>query len=210
MTKVRVLLIDDHALFREGVRSILRYYDDVEVVGEAASGAEAIAQVGTLRPDIVVMDIAMPGMNGVEATRVIREQYPDTRVLILSQYDDPNYVTAAVKSGASGYMLKQAAGADLVTALRSIARGEVFLHPAVSAAMVREIRGDSVTLTPRESEILHLVVKGQTSAEIAALLCLSPYTVDWHRSNLMQKTGAHNVAELIRRSRDLRLLAEND
>lgn len=148
MTKVRVLLIDDHALFREGLRSILRYYDDVEVVGEAASGAEAIAQVGTLRPDIVVMDIAMPGMNGVEATRVIREQYPDTRVLVLSQYNDPNYVTAAVKSGASGYMLKQAAGADLVTALRAIASGEVFLHPAVSAAMVREIRGDSVTLTP--------------------------------------------------------------
>jgi two-component system response regulator NreC len=210
MSKIRVLLVDDHALFREGLRAILRYYDDIEVVGEASSGVEAAAQVGILRPDIVVMDIAMPGMNGMDATRVIRERYPDTQVLVLSQHKDPNYVTAVVKSGASGYVLKQAAGADLIAALRSIARGEVFLHPAVSAAMVREIRGDSVTLTPRESEILHLIVKGQTSAEIAALLCLSPYTVDWHRSNLMQKTGARNVAELIRRSRDLGTLAEND
>lgn len=210
MAKIRVLLADDHTIFREGLRAILRYYEDVEVVGEASDGAEAVAKVGEAQPHVVVMDVAMPGMNGIEATRVIRHRYPATQVLILSQYSDPDYVSALVKNGASGYILKQSAGADLIAALRALARGEVFLHPAAAAAMVQEIRRDQEPITPREREVLQGIVNGQTSAQIAELLFLSVNTVDWHRTNLMHKAGAHNIAQLIDFARRNRMVQTDD
>jgi two-component system nitrate/nitrite response regulator NarL len=204
--KLRVLLVDDHTIVREGLRAILRYYDNVEIVGEAADGAEAVTKADDLHPDVVIIDIAMPRMNGIQATRLIRERFPGTRVIILSQHPDREYVTSALKAGASGYVLKHAAGADLIAALRCVARGEVFVHPSVSSAIAEEIRGDAVTLTPREREVLQLISDGHTSAQIAASLHLSVNTVNWHRTNLMTKVGAHNVAELIRYAQQNRLI----
>jgi DNA-binding NarL/FixJ family response regulator len=198
MGKIRVFLVDDHALMCEGLRALLSYYSDVEVVGDVRDGAQAIAQVGQLRPDVVLMDIAMPGMNGIDATRVICEKYPDTRVLIVTQHDDRQYVVPLLQAGASGYILKRALGSDLVSALRAVARGETYLHPDVSAALVEEVRYPTESLTPREQEILEHIVRGETNSQIADNLSLSVKTVEWHRSNLMSKLDAHNAAELVR------------
>ena len=131
MPKIRVLLVDDHTILRVGLRSFLGYYDDIEVVGEANDGAAAAALVKELQPDVVLMDIAMPGVNGIQATRLIREQYPETKVLILSQYEDSQYVLPLLRAGASGYILKDALGTDLLNALRGVARGETFLGPSI-------------------------------------------------------------------------------
>lgn len=198
MQKIRVLLADDHAILREGIRHMLQYCDDIEIVGEARDGGEALERVGELQPNVVVMDIAMPGLNGIEATRLIRQQYPGTGVLVLSQYDDRQYVVSLLKEGASGYIPKHALGADLVAAIRAVARGEVFLYPPLAAIAVEEMRGHSKLLTHRETGILNLIVQGQTSTQIAVSLGLSVNTVEWHRANLMTKLDAHNVAELIR------------
>lgn len=198
MAEVRVLIVDDHTIVREGLRAILAYHQEVEVVGEASNGVEAIARVAELHPDVVVIDIAMPGMNGIEATRLIRERHPSTAVVVLSQHSDREYVTSALRAGASGYVLKDAAGADLITALRCTARGQAFVDPSVSAAIAEEIRGDALSLTPREREILKLIADGLTSRQIAGSLHLSVNTVNWHRTNIMNKAGTHNVAELIR------------
>lgn len=210
MRKIRVLLADDHTILREGIRHMLQYCDDIQIVGEAQDGAEAVQRVGELRPDIVVMDIAMPGLNGIEATRLIRERHPATQVLVLSQYDDRQYVVSLLKAGASGYIPKHALGADMIAALRAVARGEVFLYPPLSKLVLQEIRGEETLLTPREREILKLVVAGQTSAQIALNLGLSANTVEWHRANLMNKLGAHNVAELIRRAQQQGLIDAED
>lgn len=210
MRKIRVLLVDDHAILREGIRHMLQYCDDIEIVGEAQDGAEAVQRVGELRPDIVVMDIAMPGLNGIEATRLIRERHPSTQVLVLSQYDDRQYVVSLLKAGASGYIPKHALGADMIAALRAVARGEVFLYPPLSKLVLQEIRGEVKLLTHREREILKLVVDGQTSAQIASDLGLSANTVEWHRANLMSKLGVHNVAELIRRVQQQGLIDAED
>jgi two-component system response regulator NreC len=198
MSEIRVLLADDHAILSEGLRALLNHYDDVEVVGEARDGNEALARVAELRPDVVLMDIAMPGMNGIEATRLIREQHPHTRVLVLSQHGERQYVLALLQAGASGYLLKRALGSDLIGAVRTVARGETYLHPAVSTVLVEEMRHRSEPLTPREQEILQHIVRGQTSPQIAAGLSLSVKTVEWHRSNLMSKLNVHNTAELVR------------
>jgi len=198
MRKTRVLLADDHAILREGIRHMLQYCEDIQVVGEAGDGAEALRQTEELQPDIVVMDIAMPGMNGIEATRLICEKCPDTRVLALSQHDDRQYVVALLRAGARGYIPKHALGADMIAAVRAVARGEVFLYPSLAAAAVEEIRGESRLLTPRESEILKLIVEGQTSPQIARELNLSTNTVEWHRANLMSKLQARNAVELVR------------
>jgi DNA-binding NarL/FixJ family response regulator len=195
--KVRVLLADDHAILTEGLHALLSYYDDVEVVGEARDGAEAVARVGELRPDVVLMDIAMPGMSGIEATRLIREQCPQTRVLVLSQHGERQYVLALLQAGASGYILKRALGSELITALRTVASGEVFLCPSVSTTVAEEMYRPGESLTPRELEILQHIVRGETSPQIAAGLALSVKTVEWHRNNLMSKLGVHNAAELV-------------
>ena len=205
MPKIRVLLVDDHTILRVGLRSFLGYYDDIEVVGEANDGAAAAALVKELQPDVVLMDIAMPGVNGIQATRLIREQYPETKVLILSQYEDSQYVLPLLRAGASGYILKDALGTDLLNALRGVARGETFLGPSIVKVLAEEVRhpgeGKEATiesLTPRERQILRLIAQGQTNAQIAEVLSISVNTVEWHRANVMNKLGAHTVVDLVR------------
>jgi DNA-binding NarL/FixJ family response regulator len=205
VTKIRVLLADDHAILREGVRALLGYFPDVEVVGEAQDGAEAVSLVAELQPDIVLMDIAMPGMNGIEATGLIHQQHPNTRVLILTQHEDWRYVLPLLQAGASGYVLKRAVGADLISALRTVSRGETFLYPAVATVIVEEIHRQAESpapateaLTPREKEILVHVAQGETGPQTAAALSLSVKTVEWHRANLMNKLDAHTTADLVR------------
>jgi two-component system, NarL family, response regulator NreC len=205
MSKTRVLIVDDHAILREGLRALLSYYDDVEVVGEAQDGAESLARVRELLPDVVLMDIAMPGMNGLEATRQIRDQFPQTRVLVLTQHEDPQYVMPLLHAGASGFVTKRALGTDLINAVRVVAQGETFLYPTAATAVVEEMRRRSEgaanapeSLTPRELEILKHIVDGQTNAQIAVALSISIKTVEWHRANLMSKLDVHSVADLVR------------
>ncbi|MGE5262518.1 MAG: response regulator [Acidobacteriota bacterium] len=216
MPKTRVLLVDDHAILREGLRALLSYYDDIQVVGEAADGAESVTRAGELQPDIILMDIAMPGMNGLEATREIRTRFPETRVLILTQHEDPQYVLPLLQAGASGFVSKRALGTDLITALRVVARGETFLYPTAATMVVEEIRRrreetavSPDSLTPRELEILQHIVAGQTNAQIAADLSISIKTVEWHRSNLMSKLDVHSIADLVRYAMEHEL-AEKD
>lgn len=202
---IRILLVDDHAILREGLRALLSYYPDVEVVGEAEDGLQAIEYVESLSPDIVLMDIAMPGMNGLEATRRIRQKHPNAHVLILTQYEDQPYVLNLLRAGVSGYVLKRALGVDLINALRAVARGESFLYPPVATTVLEQLRQsdmgaiqDVKTLTSREQEILHRVASGETSRQIALALNISVKTVEWHRSNLMSKLDVRSVAELVR------------
>jgi DNA-binding NarL/FixJ family response regulator len=202
MSKVRVLLTDDHAILRVGLRAFLERFEDVEVVGEAQDGAEALKCVQELHPDIVLMDIAMPGMNGLQATRQIREQYPETRVLILTQHEDHQYVMPLLQAGASGYVLKRALGTDLISALREVARGGTFLYPSVATTVLEQVQRPksqgTTALTPRETEVLKHIARGESNPQIAAALSLSVKTVDWHRTNLMSKLDLHSVADLVR------------
>ncbi|HOQ97933.1 MAG TPA: response regulator transcription factor [Anaerolineae bacterium] len=207
VSKIRVLLADDHAILSAGLRAFLSDYDDVEVVGDARDGAEVVARAAELRPDVVLMDIAMPGMNGIEATRIIRERYPQTRVLVLTQHEERWYVLALLRAGASGYILKRALGSDLMAALRIVAGGGVFLHPEASRTLLEEIQQPTEPLTPREIEILQHIVDGKTSPQIAECLSLSVKTVEWHRGNLMSKLHVHNTAELVRSALQLGLVA---
>ena len=140
---IRLLLVDDHAILRDGLRALLSYYPDVEVVGEAEDGLQAIQAVDRLAPDVVLMDIAMPGMNGLEATRRIRQSHPETRILVLTQYDDQRYVMPFVRAGVSGYVIKRALGSDLINAVRMVAKGESFLYPTVARAVLEELRQPS-------------------------------------------------------------------
>jgi DNA-binding NarL/FixJ family response regulator len=205
MSKIRVLIVDDHAILREGLRAMLNYYDDVEIVGEAQDGNEAIAQVEALLPDVVLMDIAMPGMNGLEATRLLRQKYPQTRILVLTQHEDRQYVVPLLQAGAAGFMTKRALGVELINALRVVARGETYLQPSAATTLVEEIRhtndGSNTvaeSITPRELEILRHIVAGETNTQIANALTISVKTVEWHRANLMSKLDAHSVADLVR------------
>ena len=216
--KIRILMVDDHAILREGLRALLSYYDDVEVVGEAQDGAESLERVKELQPDVVLMDIAMPGMNGLEATRLIREQYPQTRVLILTQHEDSQYVLPLLQAGASGFVTKRALGNDLINALRVVAKGETFLVPTAATAVVEEMRrrGDEDmaatapdSLTPRELEILKHIAMGKTNSQIAAELSISVKTVEWHRSNLMSKLDLHSIADLVRYAMEHELIEKS-
>jgi DNA-binding NarL/FixJ family response regulator len=205
LSTIRLLLVDDHAILRDGLRALLSYYPDVEVVGEAEDGLQAIQAVDSLSPDVVLMDIAMPGMNGLEATRRIRQSHPDTRILVLTQYDDQRYVLPFVRAGVSGYVIKRALGSDLINAVRTVAKGDSFLYPSVASTVLEELRQPSGAdretaspLTSREEEILRRVAAGETSRQIARALKLSAKTVEWHRGNLMNKLGLRSVAELVR------------
>ena len=204
---IRVLLADDHALFREGLRLILESQDDLEVIGEAASGNEAVRQARSMQPDVVVMDLTMPDGGGFEATEVISKELPQTHVLVLTMHDTQEYFFRLLQAGASGYVVKGAHKADLLAAIRAVASGGVYLYPTVAKQLVgdylRQARQGAAadqlaTLTEREREVLQLLAEGKTGREIADVLVLSPATVERHRANLMAKLGLHSRAELIK------------
>ena len=202
--KIRILVVDDHAIMRDGIRALLGLHDDLEIVGEASEGKEAIEKAQELSPDVIVMDIAMPGMDGLEATRRLRKKSPNIKVLVLTQHDNREYVLSTVKAGATGYVPKRAVGSELITAIRAVYRGESFLYPSAAAALIEDYRQqvDSVEpydqLTPREREILKLIAEGHTSRDIAGALFISLKTVLGHRTKIMEKLDLHNRTELIK------------
>lgn len=200
--KIRIFLADDHAVVRQGFRLILAAQPDMEIVGEASNGREAVIGCGRLRPDVAVMDVSMPELNGIEATRRIGEVSPRTRVLALSMHKDAVYVREILRAGARGYLLQDALDTDLVAAVRALARGEGYLSPAVSEAVLSDYRKhvtDPVDLlTTREREVLQMIAEGKTNKEIAAALQLSVYTVEAHRGRIMEKLNLHSAGELVR------------
>lgn len=205
MDHIRILIADDHAIMREGVRSLLEIHEDMEVIGEAGDGREAVAQVSELAPDIILLDISMPFMDGLEATRRIRKANPNTNVLVLTQHEAKEYVLSAVKAGAAGCISKKAVSSELVSAIRAIHRGGSFLHPSVARLLIEDYlqRTDGEIdpyerLTDREREVLQLVAEGRTNQEIADLLILSMKTVLGHRANIMEKLDIHSRTDLIK------------
>ena len=206
MKKVRVLLADDHQLMRSGVRLMLEREPDMSVVGEASDGREAVALAKSLRPDVVIMDIGMPNLSGIEAARQMTRERPELAVMILSMHPDETYVLRALKAGARGYLLKDSAEADLIRAVHMVAGGKSFFSPAVSKVLlddyVRKLKRSGSDdaydlLTPRECEVLQLIAEGKSNKDIANLLSLSVYTVESHRSNLMEKLNLRGLPELI-------------
>ncbi len=205
--KIRVLLADDHAIVREGVKRILTAEPDLEVVGEAEDGLQAVEQAKKLKPDVAVLDISMPGINGIEATKQIKAALPDTHTLALTMHSDDSYVFQLLKAGASGYVLKRAAATDLVQAIRAARRGEAFLYPSVAKAVVADYLKRVETgegretydgLTEREKEILTLVAEGATNQDIAQKLYISVKTVQTHRAHIMEKLNLHDRTMLVR------------
>ena len=206
MKKTGVLLADDHTLIRAGLRMVVEAQSDLSVVGEASNGREAVGMAEALKPDVVVMDIGMPSLNGIEAAREIRKTLPDTQIVMLSMHSDEGYVLRALKAGAKAYLLKDSAEADLAQAIRAAAAEKSFFSPAVGKVLLEDYMRklqrtgaeDSYELlSPREREILQLVAEGKSSKEIAALLNLSVYTVETHRAHVMQKLNLRGIPELI-------------
>lgn len=208
MSAIRVLIVDDHAIVREGICALLALADDITVVGQAGGGREAIALARSLSPDVIVMDIAMPDLGGLEASIEIRRERPGAPILVLSQYGDPEYVRRFLRAGVSGYVLKKAAGADLVAAIRAVHRGGLVLDPDVARDAVtgEAMSGDAVAaepdqyeaLTDREKQVLKLVAEGRSNKEVAELLGISVKTAMSHREHVMAKLRVHNRTDLIR------------
>ncbi len=203
---MRILLADDHNVLRKGLRRILEEQPDLEVVGEAADGREAVTLANTLHPDIVVMDIAMPLMNGLEATRQILLRHSDLNVLILSMYSDENYVVQVLRAGARGYLLKDTAEEDLITAVRTVANGQPFFSPKIAKLLLgdgmQRLRQEGVSdsydlLTAREREVLQLIAEGKSNKESAAALFVSPTTIETHRARIMDKLDLHSTADIV-------------
>jgi len=207
MRKIKVLIVDDHTLVREGIRALLALAADIEVVSEAANGKEALEKVKEFAPDVVLMDLAMPVMSGLEATRRIRREFPRTKVLAVTQYDDSEYVVPLIEAGARGFVTKMAAFSQLASAIQAVYKGDSFLSPSAAAALIDEcqlktgVEGEKDSyqeLTDREREVLKLVVEGHTAREIADILVVSPKTVEWYKSSLMNKLNIHNRTDLIK------------
>lgn len=207
MRKIRVLIADDHAVLRDGLHALLNMYEDIEVVGEAADGLEALERTLELQPDVVLMDIAMPRLGGLEAALELRQRKLPTKVLVLTQYDNKEYVFHMLKAGAAGYILKKAAGTELVSAIRAVHAGESFLYPSAAKAVVDRYFGEGEEeeeerrldrLSDREKEVLKLLAEGLSNREIAELLCLSVKTVMSHRASIMEKLDIHNRTELVK------------
>lgn len=206
MAKVKILLVEDHAVMRQGLKALLAEEADIEVVGEASHGREAVQQVSAVRPDLILMDVSMPQLNGIEATRQIRGLQPEVKIVVLSMYANEEYVFQMLQAGASGYVLKQADSAEVLAAIRAAMAGDSFLSSGISRARIDEYihraqaRGedDVDLLTPREREVLQLLAEGQSNQEIAQQLHISVKTVETHRSNMMYKLGASNKTDLIK------------
>ena len=202
----RVLVADDHGVVRQGLRSLLEKSAEVSVVGEASDGREAVRMAGELHPDIVIMDIAMPLLNGIDSTSLIVNRSPDTKVIILSMHSDESYILRALTAGAKGYLLKDSAEEDILPAVKAVAAGRPYFSPAISATLLEEylramknrnLADSYELLTNREKEILQLLAEGKSNKDVAGILNLSPYTVETHRTNLMQKLNLHNTAEIV-------------
>jgi DNA-binding NarL/FixJ family response regulator len=206
----RVVIVDDHTIVRQGLRKLLESEEGIEVVGEASDGREAVARAGELMPHVMVLDLSMPGLNGLEAVRQILKRSPKTRVLILSMHKNDAYVLQSLRNGASGYVLKDSATEEIVTAIRALSRGESYLSPTISRVVIDDYlrlnSGGEVksqqslyeTLTPREREIFQLLAEGLKNHEVADRLHVSVKTVETHRAHIMEKLGLNNIAELVK------------
>jgi two-component system, NarL family, response regulator NreC len=208
---IRVLVVDDHAVVRSGLRRVLDAEDDIETVGEAANAERAVFEAMELKPDVVLMDVTMPGKSGVEGLPALLQSVPDVRVLMLSMHDDPAYVRASFEAGASGYVLKEAADAEVVAAVRAVASGERYVHPALGARLVaaeteERRRAETDPLSEREREVLRLLALGHTNQEIASMLYISVRTAETHRAHIMQKLRLASRAELVRYALDSGLI----
>lgn len=214
MVSIRVMLVDDHDVVRTGLRELLRMEPDLEVIGEASNGLEAIEALRDIRPDVVLMDLTMPVMNGLEATRIISKKYPDCLVLALTAHEDKEYFFEMLAAGAKGYITKQAAGEELISAIRSVAAGHVYLQPALarwlledyqrvvereaSTALTTVAPGELAVLSEREREVLELIAEGLTTPAIAEHLELSPNTISRHRERIMKKLNLHSITDLVK------------
>ena len=206
MPKIRVLVVDDHTIVRDGICALLALVGDMEVVGEAANGSEALKMVKELAPNVVLMDIAMPIMSGLEATRRICKEFPRAKVLVLTQYDDKEYVFPVIEAGACGFISKAAASSELASGIRSVYHGDSYLSPSVTKLLVADYQhgGGRVShdpyeqLTDRERDVLKLLAEGHTTQQIADMLVISPKTVEGHKTNLMAKLSIHNRTELVK------------
>lgn len=200
---IRVIIADDHAVLREGTRELLQREPDIEVVGEAGDGTAAVALVEDVRPDVAILDIAMPGLNGVEATARIKSAHPEVAVLVLTVHDEDAYVFAILEAGAAGYLLKNVGGAELVDAVRAVMAGESVLHPAITRKVLGRFRGErsgaeeQVPLTSREQEVLRLAASGHSNKRIGTALDLSPRTVQVHLSGVLSKFGVASRTEAV-------------
>jgi two-component system response regulator NreC len=204
---IRVLVVDDHAIVRSGLRRVLDAEEDIETVGEAPSAERAVFEALEHKPDVVLLDVVMPGKSGIEGLPAILQAVPETRVLVLSMQDDPRYVREAFEAGASGYVLKEAADTEVVDAVRAVAAGTRYVHPALGARLVsadaeERRRADADPLSEREREVLRLLALGHTNQEIAALLYISVRTAETHRAHIMQKLSLSSRAELVRYALD--------
>jgi DNA-binding NarL/FixJ family response regulator len=206
MKPIRILLADDHTVMRTGLKLVLARQPGFEVVGEAGDGRQAVALAETLSPDVAVLDIGMPNLNGIEAARQIHEKLPATAVVILSMHSDEGYVLRALKAGARAYLLKDSAEADLIHAIQAVTEGKAFFSPAISRVLVedyvrqmraRDVEDSYELLTTREREILQLLAEGKSNKDVAAMLNLSIYTVETHRGNILEKLNLHSIPELI-------------
>ena len=212
---IRVLIADDHAVVRAGLRLLLDAAEGIEVVGEAGSGEEAVRLTRSVKPDVVLMDVVMPGMSGIEATGPALDAAPETKVLVLSMQDDPSYVREAFEAGASGYVLKEAADSEVVQAVREVAAGHHYVHPTLGARLIAaeaeaRRKADSDPLSDREREVLRLLALGHTNQEIAKMLYISVRTAETHRSHIMTKLRLTTRAELVRHAISEGLLEESD
>jgi len=206
MQKIRVLVVDDHTIVRDGICALLALVGDIEVVGEAANGSEALKMAKELEPDVVLMDVSMPVMGGLEATRRICREFSRIRVLVLTQYDDKEYVFPVIEAGACGFISKVAASSELASGIRSVYQGDSYLSPLVARFLVEDyqrgrerVRHDSYEqLTDRERDVLKLVAEGHTTREIADMLIISPKTVEGHKTHLMAKLGIRNRIDLVK------------
>jgi DNA-binding NarL/FixJ family response regulator len=207
MQKIRILVVDDHTILRDGICALLTLASDMEVVGEAANGREALEKVKELEPDVVIMDIAMPLLGGLETTRRMRKEFPETKVLALTQYADKEYVFPVIEAGAHGFISKTAASSELALGIRSVYRGESFLSPSVAKLLVENFqqagnlqqrRDPYDQLTGRERDVLKLLVEGHTTQEIADILVISPKTVEGYKTSLMDKLDIHNRVDLVK------------
>ena len=204
---IRLLLVDDHAVVRSGLKGLLASEEDVEIVGEAGNGSEAVAATGSARPDVVLMDIGLPDMTGIEATRIIKSRFPKVAIVALTMHEDEEYFFKMLEAGASGYVPKRAAPEELLTAIRAAASGEVYLYPSLAKLLVKDYLSQEHVaenkpaldgLTEREQEVLSLLAEGVTNDQIAESLVISPKTVERHRENIMRKLNLHSRSELVR------------